>query len=44
MKKLQKLDFSKFRFCPASGDILEMQPVVFMDWCDSNTEAKKNKE
>ena len=39
MKKLQKLDFSKFQFCPARGDISEMQPVVFMDWCDSNTEA-----
>ena len=38
-EKLQKLDFSKFQFCPARGDISEMQPVVFMDWCDSNTEA-----
>lgn len=39
MKKLQKLDFSKFQFSPARGDISEMQPVVFMDWCNSNTEA-----
>ncbi len=22
-----------------TGDILEMQPVVFMNWCDSNAEA-----
>ena len=39
MKKLQKLDFSTFQFFHARGDISEMQPVVFMDWCDSNTEA-----
>jgi len=41
MKKLQKLDFSKFQFCPARGDISEMQQSALMDWCDLNTEAKK---
>ena len=43
MKKLQKLDFSKFQFCPARGDIFKMRPAEFMVWCDSNTEAKKIK-
>ena len=41
MKKLQKIDFSKFRFCPARGDISEMQQSTLADWCDLNTEAKK---
>ena len=41
MKKLQKIIFSTFRFCPARGDILEMQQSALMDWCDLNTEAKK---
>ena len=41
MKKLQKLDFSKFQFCPARGDILKMRPARFVVWCGSNTEAKK---
>ena len=41
MKKLQKLDFSKFQFCPARGDILKMRPARFVAWCGSNTEAKK---
>ena len=30
MKKLQKLDFSKFQFCPARGDIFKMRPAEFM--------------
>ena len=38
-EKLEKSDFSRKRFFPATVEILEMQPVVFMDWCDSNTEA-----
>ena len=41
MKKLQKLNFSTFRFFHARGDILEMQQSALMDWCDLNTEAKK---
>ena len=41
MKKLQKLDFSKFQFCPARGDIFKMRPAEFMVWCGSKTEAKK---
>ena len=43
-KKLEKQDFSDNEFFSATGDILEMQPVVFMNWCDSNARAsKKNK-
>jgi len=30
-KKLDKQDFSKSEFFSATGDILEMQPVVFMN-------------
>ena len=30
-KKLDKQDFSKSQFFSATGDILEMQPVVFMN-------------
>ena len=41
MKKLQKLDFSKFQFCPVRGDILKMRPARFVVWCGSNTEAQK---
>ena len=41
MKKLQKLNFSTFQFFYARGDILEMQPSTLADWCDLNTEAKK---
>ena len=41
MKKLQKLDFSKFQFYPARGDIFKMRLAEFMVWCGSNTEAKK---
>ena len=43
-KKLEKQDFSDNEFLAATGDILEIQPVVFMNWCDSNARAsKKNK-
>ena len=43
-KKLEKQVLSKSQFFSATGDILEMQPVVFMNWCDSNARAsKKNK-
>ena len=38
-KKLGKQDFSDNEFLAATGDILEMQPVVFMNWCDSNARA-----
>ena len=31
--------FSDNEFLAATGDILEMQPVVFMNWCDSNARA-----
>ena len=41
MKKLQKLNFSTFQFFYARGDILEMQQSTLADWCDLNTEAKK---
>ena len=41
MKKLQKLDFSTFQFFHARGDISEMQQSTLADWCDLNTEAKK---
>lgn len=44
MKKLQKLDFSKFQFCPARGDIFKMRPAEFMVWCGSNTWASKNRK
>ena len=37
--KVRKSDFSRKQFFPATVEILEMQPVVIMDWCDSNTEA-----
>ena len=40
-KKLEKQDFSKIQFFPATGDILEMQQGIFMNWCDSNTRATK---
>ena len=35
----KKQDFSDNEFLAATGDILEMQPVVFMNWCDSNARA-----
>ena len=38
-KKLEKHDFSDNEFLAATGDILEMQPIVFMNWCDSNARA-----
>ena len=41
MKKLQKLDFLTFQFFHARGDISEMQQSALADWCDLNTEAKK---
>ena len=40
-KKLEKQDFSDNEFLAATGDILEMQQSALMDWCDLNTEAKK---
>jgi len=40
-EKLQKLNFSTFQFFHARGDILEMQQSTLADWCDLNTEAKK---
>ena len=40
-EKLGKTLFSENRFFHARGDILEMQQSALMDWCDSNTEAKK---
>ena len=43
-KKLQKLDFSKFQFCPARGDLFKMRPAEFMVWCDSNTKAEKQRK
>ena len=43
-KKLEKQDFSDNEFFSATGDILEMQQGIFMNWCDSNARAsKKNK-
>ena len=30
-KKLEKQDFSDSEFLAATGDILEMQPVIFMN-------------
>ena len=39
IQKLEKQDFSDNEFLAATGDILEMQPVVFMNWCDSNARA-----
>ena len=44
MKKLQKLDFLKFQFCPARGDLFKMRPAEFMVWCDSNTKAEKQRK
>ena len=38
-KKLGKTLFSENQFFPATGDIFEMQPVDFMNGCDSNAEA-----
>ena len=40
-KKLEKQDFSDNEFFSATGDILEMQQSTLADWCDLNTEAKK---
>ena len=34
-----KNSFFKKQFFPATGDIFEMQPVDFMNGCDSNAEA-----
>ena len=39
--KVRKNAFSENRFFHARGDILEMQQSALMDWCDLNTEAKK---
>ena len=41
VKKLGKTLFSEKQFFRARGDILEMQQSALMDWCDLNTEAKK---
>ena len=40
-EKLGKTLFSGNQFFYARGDILEMQQSTLMDWCDLNTEAKK---
>ena len=40
-EKLGKMFFSGNRFFHARGDISEMQKSALMDWCDLNTEAKK---
>ena len=40
-EKVRKNAFSKNQFFHARGDISEMQQSALMDWCDSNTEAKK---
>jgi len=40
-EKLGKTLFSENRFFHARGDISEMQQSALMDWCDLNTEAKK---
>ena len=43
-KKLEKHVSSDNEFLTATGDILEMQQGIFMNWCDSNARAlKKNK-
>ncbi len=41
IQKVRKTRFSENQFFPARGDISEMQQGGFMDWCDLNTEAKK---
>ncbi len=43
-KSCKKLDFSKFQFCPARGDLFKMRPAEFMVWCDSNTKAEKQRK
>ena len=40
-EKLGKTLFSENQFSRARGDISEMQQSALMDWCDLNTEAKK---
>ena len=40
-EKLEKTSFSENQFFHARGDISEMQQSALMDWCDLNTEAKK---
>lgn len=40
-EKLGKTLFSENRFFHARGDISEMQQSALVDWCDLNTEAKK---
>ena len=39
--KVRKTSFSENQFFHARGDISEMQQSALMDWCDLNTEAKK---
>ena len=39
--KVRKNAFSGNQFFYARGDILEMQQSTLADWCDLNTEAKK---
>ena len=41
VEKLEKTSFSENQFFHARGDISEMQQSALMDWCDLNTEAKK---
>lgn len=41
MEKLGKTLFSGNQFFYARGDISEMQQSTLADWCDLNTEAKK---
>ena len=40
-EKLGKTFFSENQFFHARGDISEMQQSTLADWCDLNTEAKK---
>jgi len=40
-EKLEKTSFSENQFFHARGDISEMQQSTLADWCDLNTEAKK---
>ena len=39
--KVRKNVFSENQFFHARGDISEMQQSTLADWCDLNTEAKK---
>ena len=40
-EKVRKNAFSGNQFFHARGDISEMQQSTLADWCDLNTEAKK---